>query len=293
MIRVIEVGPRDGLQNEVATVPTDVKIAFIDALSQSGVTEIEASAFVSPKWVPQLEDAAEVLAGIRRQEGVLYSALVPNDCGMDRALDAGVDKISLFTASSETFNQKNVNASIEESLQRFVPIIERARAAGLPTRGYISTAFWCPYEGSVTADAVLAVVQRLVDIGIDEIALGDTVGRAKRDEVERLLDLVVPKVGAECLAMHFHDTFGQASDNILASFERGIRAFDASAGGLGGCPYAPGATGNVATASVVRTLRKAGVEVAVDLEALEVAWQVVVGSVGHGERPLPTHPTPT
>ncbi len=293
MIRIVEVGPRDGLQNEVATVPTDVKIAFIDALSQTGVTEIEVSAFVSPKWVPQLEDAAEVFAGIRRLEGVLYSALVPNERGMARALDAGVDKISVFTASSETFNQKNVNASIAETMQRFVAITAQARAARLPTRGYISTAFWCPYEGRVTPDAVMTVVQRLVDLGIDEIALGDTVGRAQRNEVERLLEVVVPKIGAERLAMHFHDTFGQASDNILASYEHGIRAFDASAGGLGGCPYAPGATGNVPTAAVVRLLRDAGADVAVDLEALEAAWQVVVGSVGHGERPVPTNRSPT
>ncbi len=293
MIRIVEVGPRDGLQNEVAKVPTDIKIAFVDALSRTGVSEIEASAFVSPTWVPQLEDAADVFAGIRREEGVLYSALVPNERGMDRALDAGVDKIAVFTASSQTFNQKNVNASIEESVQRFVSITERARAAGLPTRGYISTAFWCPYEGRVEPDVVLSLVLRLVDLGIDEIALGDTVGRAKRHEVERLLGLVVPRVDAERLAMHFHDTFGQASDNILASYEHGVRAFDASAGGLGGCPYAPGATGNVATAAVVRTLREAGADVTVDLDALEAAWRVVVGSVGHGDRPLPINRTPT
>jgi hydroxymethylglutaryl-CoA lyase len=293
MTRLVEVGPRDGLQNEVATVPTDVKIAFVDALSQSGLTEIEASAFVSPKWVPQLSDAAEVFAHIERRAGVVYSALVPNEQGLDRALEARVDKIALFTAASQSFNVKNVNTTVEGSLERFAPIMRRAGELGLPVRGYVSTAFWCPYEGKVAPAEVLRVCEDLAALGVEELAVGDTIGRASKEDVERLLDALQPVFEPERLAMHFHDTFGLAIENVVTSYRRGIRTFDASTGGLGGCPYAPGATGNVPTATVVQTLRQLGATVDVDLEKLDAAWKLVVDSVGHGERPLPSQRSPT
>lgn len=293
MTRIVEVGPRDGLQNEVATVPTDVKIAFINALSHAGLADIEASAFVSPQWVPQLSDAVDVFAGIERRDGVVYSALVPNEKGFDRAIAAGVDKIAVFTAASQSFNVKNVNTTIEGSLERFGPIVRRAAELRMPVRGYVSTAFWCPYEGWIAPAEVLRVCQELAAIGVDELAIGDTVGRASHEDVERLLDVLQPVFDAERLAMHFHDTFGQAVDNVRTAYSRGVRVFDASTGGLGGCPYAPGATGNVATASVVQALRRLGAKVDVDLEQLDVAWKLVVGSVGHGDRPLPSQRSPT
>jgi hydroxymethylglutaryl-CoA lyase len=282
MIRLVEVGPRDGLQSEARTIPTEAKVAYIDALSSSGVAEIEASAFVSPKWIPQLADAEEVFRRIRRAPGVLYSALVPNEQGLDRALVAKVDKIAVFTAASETFNRKNINASIEESIRRFVPVIERARQAALPVRGYVSTAFWCPYEGRILPPAVEQVCRRLVDVGVDEISIGDTIGKAVPDEVRQLLDLVLPAIPRERLALHFHDTYHHAVENVLASWKLGIEAFDASAGGIGGCPYAPGASGNVATEAVVEALRGAGAEVRADLGAIAEARRIILPVLGRG-----------
>ena len=253
-MRIIEVGPRDGLQNEPAAVPTDAKVAFVDALSGTGVSEIEVSSFVSPKWVPQLADAEEVFRRIRRAPGVVYSALVPNEKGLERAQAARVDKVAVFTAASETFNRKNVNASIAESIERFRPVF---RTAGVPVRAYVSTAFWCPYEGRVRPEAVLEVVGRLLDLGADELSIGDTIGKATADEVRALLGKLLP-----CrvpVAMHFHDTYGRAVDNALtARREFGVDAFDSSAGGLGGCPYAPGASGNVATEVLVDAFESAG-----------------------------------
>lgn len=283
--RIVEVGPRDGLQNEAAMVPTEAKVAFVDALSRAGPDEIEVSAFVSPRWIPQLADAGEVFGRIARAPGIVYSALVPNEQGLERALAARVDKIAVFTAASETFNRRNINATIEESVARFAPVVPRARDAGLAVRGYVSTAFWCPYEGRIAPAAVVAVVRRLLDVGVDEVSIGDTIGHAVPAEVHALLDALLDVVPPGRVAMHFHDTRGSAVANALASWERGITAFDASAGGVGGCPYAPGAAGNVATEDLVEALRRAGAEVSVDLSALRAASELLSAALGRTLRP--------
>ncbi len=280
----MEVGARDGLQNETAPVPTEAKIAFVDALSGTGVDEIEVSAFVSPRWVPQLGDAEEVFRRISRRQDVAYSALVPNEKGLDRALEAKVDKVSVFTAASETFNRKNINTSIEGSIRRFLPVVESARSAGLPVRGYVSTAFWCAFEGKIAPEATVDVVERLVDLGVHEVSISDTIGKASPDEVTRLLDLLLPRLSSDRIAMHFHDTYGRGVENVLASWSYGLRIFDASVGGLGGCPYAPGATGNVATEAVVEALEKEGETVGVDLRAPDTG-PAVARSVPHGRPP--------
>jgi hydroxymethylglutaryl-CoA lyase len=280
VIRIVEVGPRDGLQSEASSIPTELKVAYIDALSGAGLPEIEVSAFVSPKWVPQLADAEDVFRRIRRRPGVLYSALVPNEKGMERALAAKVDKVAVFTAASETFNRKNINATIRESIDRFAPVIRTARASGIPLRGYVSTAFWCPYEGRVAPSTTVEVCRTLIDAGVDEISIGDTIGKAVPDEVRELLDKVLPAVPAERLALHFHDTYHHAVENVLASWALGIRAFDSSAGGIGGCPYAPGASGNVATEAVIGALRGAGAQVPGDLGALAEARRLIAPALG-------------
>ena len=292
MIRIVEVGPRDGLQNEKTIVPAEAKVAFVDALSGTGVTEIEVSAFVSPRWVPQLGDAEEVFKRISRGQGVVYSALVPNERGLDRALEARVDKCSAFTSASETFNRKNINTSSEGSIERFLPVVERARSAGLPVRGYVSTAFWCAFEGKIAPEAPLSVVDRLVDIGVNEVSISDTIGKASQDEVRRLLDLLLPRLSSERIAMHFHDTYGRGVENVLASWSQGIRIFDASVGGLGGCPYAPGATGNVATEAVIKALRGVGETVDVDLPGLSRARQLLDLFLVDERRALPKNGSP-
>jgi hydroxymethylglutaryl-CoA lyase len=292
LIRIMEVGPRDGLQNETASIPTEVKVSFVDALSATGITEIEASAFVSPKWIPQLGDAEEVFGRIARKEGVIYSALVPNERGLERALEARVDKCSVFTAASETFNQKNINTSVEGSIRRFVPVVERARSLGLPVRGYVSTAFWCAFEGKIEPEAAVGVVQRLVDLGVSEVSIADTIGKASPDEVRRLLDLLLARVPADQVAMHFHDTYGRGVENVLASWSYGIRFFDASVGGLGGCPYAPGATGNVATDAVVKALQRVSETVDVDLEGLARARHLLDPFLVDERRTLPKDGSP-
>jgi hydroxymethylglutaryl-CoA lyase len=284
-VRIVEVGPRDGLQNEPEPVPTAQKIAFVDALSEAGYDEIEVSAFVSPKWIPPLADAAEVFAGIRRRPGVVYSALVPNEQGLDRALAAGAGKIAVFTAASETFNRKNVNAGIAESIARFEPVVPRALAANVRVRGYISTAFWCPYEGTVDPSAVVSVAKRLLDLGVEELSIGDTIGKAVPAEVDRLLDRLLDAVPQDQIALHFHDTYGRATDNALAGYARGVTVFDASAGGVGGCPYAPGAAGNVSTQDLARALREAGAEVSIDLAKVDAATRLLAGVL---RRPLRT-----
>jgi hydroxymethylglutaryl-CoA lyase len=291
-IRIVEVGARDGLQNETAPVPTEAKIAFVDALSGTGVDEIEVSAFVSPRWVPQLGDAEEVFRRISRRQDVVYSALVPNEKGLERALEAKVDKVSVFTAASETFNRKNINTSIEGSIQRFLPVVESARSTGLPVRGYISTAFWCAFEGKIAPEATVDVVERLVDLGVDEVSISDTIGKASPDEVTRLLDLLLPKLSSDRIAMHFHDTYGRGVENVLASWSYGLRIFDASAGGLGGCPYAPGATGNVATEAVVDALEGEGETVGVDLRGLAQARQLLDPFLMDDRRTLPKDGSP-
>lgn len=253
-IRVVEVGPRDGLQNEARTLPTEVKVAFVDALSETGLAEIEVSSFVSPQWIPQLADAEQVFAAIRRKPGVTYMALVPNEHGMERAERARVDKLAVFTAASETFSRKNTNATIAETIERFRPVMRRST---VPVRGYVSTAFHCPYEGPILPEKVLVVARALMELGCQELSIGDTIGTATGSEVKRLLQLLLPAVASSGgpgvqLALHFHDTFGQAIENAVAAEEMGIRVFDGSAGGIGGCPYAPGAPGNVATEALVR-----------------------------------------
>ncbi len=286
MIRVIEVGPRDGLQNESGTIPTDIKVAFVNALSGSGVDEVEVSAFVSPQWVPQLADASEVLGKIEHRAGVLYSALVPNEQGMDRAESAHLDKISIFTAASDSFNQKNVNTTIDGTFKRMAPVVRRAKGLGLLVRGYVSTAFWCPYEGQIEPSRTLQVTQRLFDLGVDEVSIGDTIGKATPSEVISLLELMLQHLGADKLALHFHDTYGRAVQNVLAAYGLGITMFDASVGGLGGCPYAAGAPGNVATEVLVDALLAHGASVAVDPEALIAARAIIAPYVSR-LRPLP------
>lgn len=274
MIRIVEVGPRDGLQNESEWVPTAAKVAFVDRLSGTGLTEIEVSSFVAPQWVPQLADAEAVFAAIARRAGVRYTALVPNERGLARALAAKVDGVAVFAAASETFSRKNINASIAESLDRFRPVIAESP---VPVRGYVSTAFHCPFEGPVPPASVLRVTSELLAMGCSEISLGDTIGRATVDEVRVLLDALLPHCAVEQLALHFHDTFGGAVANALAGAAMGVNRFDASTGGLGGCPYAPGAPGNVATEALVRAF--AG-QTGVDLALLEAAAASIRPYVG-------------
>jgi hydroxymethylglutaryl-CoA lyase len=263
-IRLVEVGPRDGLQNEAGWVPTEAKVAFVDRLSASGLTEIEVSSFVAPEWVPQLADAEAVFAAITRRPGVRYTALVPNQRGLARALASKADGVAVFTAASETFCRKNINASIAESLARFRPVVADSP---VPVRGYVSTAFHCPFEGPVAPAAVLRVTSELLAMGCTEISLGDTIGKARAEEVGLLLEVLLPHSPVERLALHLHDTFGEAVANALAGEAMGVRIFDGSTGGLGGCPYAPGAPGNVATEALVRAFAgRTGVDPAV-LEA--------------------------
>ena len=287
MIRIVEVGPRDGLQNETATVPTEAKVAFVDALSASGVHEIEVSAFVASHRVPQLADAAEVFHRMTPRPGVVYSALVPNARGLERALVAGVGKIAVFTAVSETFNQRNINTSLAGSLRRYQPVIQRARDYGLPVRGYLSTAFWCAFEGCIPPEATIGAAQRLVDLGVDEVSVSDTIGKATPVDVARLLDGLLTRVPAERIAVHFHDTYGQGVANVLKSHDYGIRIFDASAGGLGGCPFAPGATGNVATEAVVAALTAKGAALGVDPGKLRCARRLLEPFLSAERRPRP------
>lgn len=280
-IRIVEVGPRDGLQNEHAVIPTPLKVSFVDALSKSGVAEIEASSFVSPKWVPQLADSEAVFRQIQREPGVTYSALVPNEKGLDRALAVGVDKIAVFTAASETFNRKNINATVRESIDRFKPVLTRAKASKLPVRAYVSTAFYCPFEGRVAETAVNDVCKMLTEIGVDEISIGDTIGRAVPRDVRTLLDVLLAWLERDRIALHYHDTYGTAVSNILTAWEEyRIFTFDSSAGGLGGCPYAPGATGNVATEDAVFALKASGAQVGVDEGRITAAATTLSNHIG-------------
>jgi hydroxymethylglutaryl-CoA lyase len=282
-VRIVEVGPRDGLQNESRPIPTPAKIAFVDALSEAGYEEIEVSAFVSAARIPQLADAEEVFRAIRRRDGTVYSALVPNERGMERALASRVGKIAVFTAASETFNRKNINAGIDESIERFRPVVAVALREKLPVRGYVSTAFWCPYEGKIVPAAVVAVTKKLLDLGVDEISIGDTIGKAVPAEVHALLDLLLEATPQDSIAMHFHDTYGTAVANALAAYERGITIFDSSAGGVGGCPFAPGAAGNVATEDLLWALRSSGASITLDLEKVNAASDLLATALG---RPL-------
>ncbi len=267
-VRIVEVGPRDGLQNEKQMVATADKIALIDRLSATGLRSIEATSFVSPKWVPQLADAAEVFSGIDRRAGVSYPVLVPNEQGYERALAVGVQEVAVFTAASEQFNLKNTNAGIDESLQRFAPVLARAKADGIKVRGYVSTVLGCPYQGEVPLADVVRVAQRLHAMGCYEISLGDTIGVGTPLKARAMLQAVAGAVPMEALAIHFHDTYGQALANIATCLELGVRVVDSAVAGTGGCPYARGASGNVASEDVVYMLHGMGMSTGVDLPAL-------------------------
>ncbi|MCH2152217.1 MAG: hydroxymethylglutaryl-CoA lyase [Phycisphaerales bacterium] len=282
-IMITEVGPRDGLQNEPEQVPVQEKIDFINQLSACGFPEIEATAFVSPRWVPQLADAAEVLAGIQRVEGVAYSALVPNIEGWERAQDANVDKISVFTAASETFSKRNTNATIEETLNRFQPVVHAAREAGCPVRAYVSCAVACPFEGKIAPAQVKGVVDHLLDLGVTEIDLGDTIGMATPSDMDALVEVVADRVPPEKLVLHLHDTRGTALACCYRAMQLGVRRFDASCGGLGGCPYAPGATGNLATEDLLFLARGLGIPAGVDASGVLQASAMMERSL---DRPL-------
>ncbi len=270
-VEIFEVGPRDGLQNESRTIPTADKIALVDLLSTAGFRRIEVASFVSPKWVPQMADGGAVLAGISRAPGVSYAALVPNMRGLERALDAGVGEIAVFGAASEGFSKANLNCTIAESLDRFRPVVRAARAAGLRVRGYVSCVTDCPYDGPTPPDAVAAVAAELRAMGCDEISLGDTIGQGRPETVAAMLEAVLARIPADRLAGHFHDTAGRALANIEVSLEHDLRVFDAAVGGLGGCPYAPGAAGNVATEAVHAHLRDLGYETGLDAAVLKRA----------------------
>lgn len=271
-VTIVEVGPRDGLQNEKTFIPTNVKIELIDRLSHSGLKRIEATSFVSPKWIPQLSDAAELMAGIQRLPGVSYSVLTPNLRGFEAAVTAGANEVAIFASASETFSQKNINCSTDESLERFRPVAAAAERAGIPLRGYVSCVAECPYEGPIAPMAVTIVTNKLLDMGCHEVSLGDTIGRADPDAIEAMLDVVLTTAPAARLAGHFHDTGGRASDNIVVALQKGIRTFDSAIGGLGGCPYAPGAAGNVDTVKVIGLLQDLGFETGIDAErVLEAA----------------------
>jgi len=267
-VTVVEVGPRDGLQNEAAIVPTAAKVQFIEMLAAAGLPVVEATSFVHPAAVPQLADADQVLPAIARRPGVRYPVLVPNMRGMERAIAAGADAVAVFTAASEAFSQANIRMTIAESLEAFAPVLAAARAAGMWTRGYVSTAFGCPYQGEVDPAAVADVAVALNELGCDQISVGDTIGVAEPDDVARVLAPLLERVPAERLALHLHDTRGRAIENAEAGLHLGITTFDASASGLGGCPFAPGAPGNLATETLVSWLHGLGIETGVDESAL-------------------------
>lgn len=270
-VEIFEVGPRDGLQNEKAQIPTRAKVALVDCLSGAGFRRIEVASFVSPKWVPQMADSADVLAGITRAPGVSYAALTPNMQGLERALAAKADEVAIFGSASEGFSKANINATIAESLERFAPVAEAARAAGVKVRGYVSCVTDCPYDGAVAPGAVARVAEALAAMGCYEISLGDTIGQGTPESIGAMLDAVVQVVPADRLAGHYHDTVGRALANIEMSLEKGVRVFDAAVGGLGGCPYAPGAAGNVATEAVHERLIQLGYATGLKADVLETA----------------------
>lgn len=279
-VTLVEVGPRDGLQNEQEPVPVAAKLQLIHGLAAAGLPVIEAGSFVNPKWVPQMADSDAVFAGLERRPGVRYTALTPNLKGFERALAAGADEVAVFAAASEAFSRKNINCSIAESLERFAPVVEAARAANLPVRGYVSCVLGCPYDGAIEPRAVADVTRDLLAMGCYEVSLGDTIGTGTAGGMSRLLQLLLGEVEPGRLAVHCHDTYGQAVANILVALQHGIATVDASVAGLGGCPYAKGATGNVATEDVVYLLNGLGIETGVDLEALVSAGNRISASLG-------------
>lgn len=270
-VEIFEVGPRDGLQNEKQLIPTADKVALVDLLSTAGFRRIEVASFVSPKWVPQMADSAEVLGGIRRGQGISYAALTPNMRGLEGAIAAKADEIAIFASASEGFSKANLNCTIDESFDRFAPVAEAAREAGLPVRGYVSCVTDCPYDGQIDPAAAARVVERLLTFGCYEVSLGDTIGQAQPERLATMLDAVLAVIPAGKLAGHYHDTAGRALRNIEVSLDKGLRVFDAAVGGLGGCPYAPGAAGNIATEAVHRRLTELGLSTGLDPDVLDKA----------------------
>ncbi len=282
-VTLFEVGPRDGLQNESGFVASDDKIKLINLLSKCGLSKIEVTSFVSPKWVPQMADAAEVMAGITRNLGTDYAALTPNMRGYQGAFTGKADEVAIFAAASETFSQKNINCSIAESIVRFAPIMEAAKADGIRVRGYVSCVVACPYEGEINPDQVAGLAEKLIDAGCYEVSLGDTIGKGTPKTIGAMLDAVLSKIPAEKLAGHFHDTNGMALENIKISMAKGLRVFDSAVGGLGGCPYAPGAKGNVATGEVLALMEREGMNTGIDDEALNLAQEFLGTIVQKGK----------
>jgi hydroxymethylglutaryl-CoA lyase len=282
-VRIVEVGPRDGLQNEKVLIPTEQKIQFIQMLASAGLPVVEATSFVSPRAIPQLGDASAVMAGLTRLPATQYPVLVPNIKGMERAIGAGVRSIAVFTAASESFTRHNINATIAESLANFQPVVKFAQQEGIPVRGYISTVFGCPYEGRVAPQKVLDVARALLEMGISELSLGDTIGVATPNQVEEIIELLLYQgnIPVDQLAVHFHDTRGTALANVLTALQLGISIVDASAGGLGGCPYAPGAAGNLATEDLLYMLHGMGIETGVSLERVVEATSFIAPLLGH------------
>jgi hydroxymethylglutaryl-CoA lyase len=278
-VRIVEVGPRDGLQNEQKTLPVEKRLEYIRLLGDAGLKEIEVGSFVHPKWIPQLADSEELIARLPKAPGVRYSALVPNMKGLERALATGIKRIAVFTAASETFNRKNINMSIAESLDVFRPVVERALREGLSVRGYISTCFVCPYEGAIAKEKVAEVADALFTLGVDEVSIGDTIGAATPLDVERTVGHLLDQFPASGLAMHFHDTYGMAIANVFASLRLGISSFDSSAGGIGGCPYAPGAAGNVSTEKLVYLFDRLGIDSGVSIDRLRAAASFITGEL--------------
>jgi hydroxymethylglutaryl-CoA lyase len=284
-VKIVEVGPRDGLQNEAASIATAAKVAFVDALSAAGHQAIEVSAFVSPKWVPQMADAAEVFAAIARRPGTRYTALVPNLAGLTRAIEARADGIAIFAAASEAFSRKNINQGVDASLDTYRAVCEAAKTAGLPVRAYVSTAFGCPFEGAVDPAAVARVAEALIEMGAYEVSVSDTIGIGHPGQVPSVVGAVAGRVPIDKIALHFHDTRGTALANVLTALPLGVSTFDSSAGGLGGCPYAPGATGNLATEDLLYMLNGLGIETGVNLAGVVAASRVIAAQLDH---PLPS-----
>lgn len=279
-VEIVEVGPRDGLQNEAGIVQTADKVRFIEMLADSGLRRIEATSFVSPRAIPQLADAGDVMAAIRRSPGVEYSALVPNIRGMQRAIESGLRSAAVFTGATDSFTQHNINMTIEESIAAFRPVTEHARRERIRMRGYVSVCFGCPYEGAVSPAAVHSVCERLLDLGVTELSLGDTIGVATPNQVEEVAGPIIELAGAEQVALHFHDTRGAALANVLAGLLLGVSVYDSSAGGLGGCPYAPGASGNVATEDLLYMLAGMGIETGVDIHKVAAASRYLLERLG-------------
>jgi hydroxymethylglutaryl-CoA lyase len=280
-VQVVEVGPRDGLQNEAARIPTAEKVAFVNRLAEAGHSVIEVSAFVSPRWVPQMADAADVFAGISREPGVRYTALVPNLAGLARAREARVDEIAIFAAASETFSKRNINQTIDEALAGYKAVCDEAQRSHLRVRGYLSTCFGCPFEGAVAPAKVADIAGRLLDLGVYEVAISDTIGIAHPGQVPAVVGAVSARVPVDRIALHFHDTRGTALVNVMAGLQNGVKTFDSSAGGLGGCPYAPGASGNLATEDLLYMLDGLGIETGVRLDGVMEASRAIEPMLGH------------